>query len=110
MAALCDMCNFEVNPKEDATFLDAIFSGVNLMIFLNNARHIRCSPSRAQYIVHPDFGEPVVDDRERYDKRKKPPERVRDRELKMTGAWCLLQSPIEDVTIHLTDVPPDILD
>ena len=98
MATLCDVCNLEVNPKEDATFLDAIFSGVNLTIFLNTARHIRCSPSRVQYIVHPDFGEKVVDDRESYDKRKKPAEIVRDHELKMTGAWCLLQSPIDYLT------------
>ena len=37
-------------------------------------KHIRCSPSRAQRIVHPDFP-PVVDDREGFDQRLWPEDR-----------------------------------
>ena len=52
-------------------------------------KHIRCSPSRAQRIVHPDFP-PVVDERPRYDIRRDDGMRKKYRKL-YTEAWVRLQ-------------------
>ena len=53
--------------------------------------HIRCSPSRAQFIMHPAFGEPAVDTRPEYDKRLQAQWRVQHTEEKTTKAWMSLQ-------------------
>ena len=54
-------------------------------------KHIRCSPSRAQRIVHPDFP-PVVDDREGFDQRLWPEDRREKFRVLYTEAWVRLQS------------------
>ena len=63
------MCNFNVCgeeclPFEDATLVDSFLNGCPMLLFFNLSKHIRCSPSRAQYIL-----DGVVDDRPAYDKR-----------------------------------------
>lgn len=64
----CDKCKQEMSPREDAVRISAIAWNEPMTLLFAGARHIRCSPSRAQHIVHPDF-EPVVDDRPAFDKR-----------------------------------------
>ena len=83
----CDKCGKEVEPKDDAVLIYAALTG-NLFDVLAEARHIRCSPSRAQYIVHEDFPE-VVDNRPQHDKRLKDPKDVKADELLWTQAWLI---------------------
>lgn len=58
-------------------------------------RCIRCSPSRAQHIVHPDF-KPVVDDRPQFDKRNPEvfptEEKVKEFEKRWTLGWLVCQN------------------
>tara|TARA_B100001964_G_scaffold158379_1_gene173946 strand:- start:802 stop:1125 length:324 start_codon:yes stop_codon:yes gene_type:complete len=57
-------------------------------------KHIRCSPSRAQRIVHPDFP-PVVDERPQFDWRRDDgpwdPEMRKKYKKLYTEAWVRLQ-------------------
>ena len=60
--------------------------------FVLKDKHIRCSPSRAQRIIHPDYPQ-VIDDRPAFDIRlwDKP---KRDKWVKVyTDAWVRLQKP-----------------
>jgi hypothetical protein len=85
----CDKCGESVQSNEDVTWLEAI-AKKNNSVLLNHARHILCSPSRAQYIVHDDY-EKSHDYREDYDKRLKPKETVERLEKLWTDAWVELQ-------------------
>lgn len=86
----CDKCGHPVAQHEDATWLDAIANDNPVVVLFSQARHIRCSPSRAQFIVHPAF-EPVVDDRPEYDKRLLAPKDAHHLEAHYTQAWIQLQ-------------------
>ena len=85
----CDKCGESVQSSEDVTWLEAIAKNNN-SIMLHHARHILCSPSRAQYVVHDDF-EKSHDYREDYDKRLKPKKTVDRLEKMWTEAWVQLQ-------------------
>jgi hypothetical protein len=91
MHVVCDICDCHVLHTEDSTVLDAIAYGSAVTVFINNPRHIRCSPSRAQYIMHDDF-EAIVDDRQAFDKRLLPEEMRVKRENIYTDAWVKLQA------------------
>lgn len=86
----CDKCGQPVLPREDAVILDAIQYGEPLLMLFNQPRHITCSPSRAQYVCHPDFP-PVVDKRKQYDKRLVAEDVRYLRELDATTAWDKMQ-------------------
>ena len=92
----CDVCDQEVSKGEDATWLDGIRTGENLSVLVNHARHIKCSPSSAQYIIAPEFGLPVVDERPEYDKRLRDPSEVEELEREFTNAWYELQENIKE--------------
>lgn len=65
MNDLCDKCNLPVDPKDDIVRMmvtGGLLNGINLIFF--KPRHIRCSPSRAQYIF-----DDVIDYRPEFDKR-----------------------------------------
>jgi hypothetical protein len=90
-----------MSAREDAVRVSAIAWNEPETLLFAGARHIRCSPSRAQHIVHPDF-EPVVDDRYIFDKRlwtdpdhpvclKHGPDYVKECERRYTEAWVQLQ-------------------
>jgi len=71
-------------------------------------KHIRCSPSRAQRIVHPDFP-PVVDDREAFDQRLWTTDKREKFRVTYTEAWVRLQSkynPNWPPNKNLIDKPP----
>jgi len=91
----CDMCGEIVSHKEDATVLEALVYKRPSTIFLASARHIRCSPSRAQYIVHEKF-DSIIDHREAYDKRCLPAPMREAGETLWTAAWEKLQEDRED--------------
>mgnify|MGYP003645158130 CR=1 FL=1 len=88
---MCDVCEKKVEYKDDASVIEAIAYDKPAAAFISNPRHINCSPSRAQYIVHEDFG-PIVDERESYDKRLLPEAMRRKREQLYTDAFVILQN------------------
>lgn len=88
---ICDACKKEVSHTEDATVLESIAFKSPAMVFTNSPRHIRCSPSRAQYIMHENF-EPVVDNRASWDKRILPENMRETREKIWTDAWVELMT------------------
>ena len=56
-------------------------------------KHISCSPSRAQYIVHERFS-PVEDSREQFDKRLKSDKIREELTNEYTSAWIRLQEKL----------------
>ena len=90
----CDMCGEPVDAKDDATMLEAIAYDKAFLVFGAKRRHILCSPSRAQYIVHEDFVE-MVDGRQAFDKRCLPAPMRKSREALWTSAWEILQKDEE---------------
>jgi len=87
----CDKCHKPVAKAESAFLLSYVAHGGNPITFIAyNDRHITCSPSRAQYIVHPSFM-PVVDIRPDYDKRLRDPQSRFNREQEYTTAWIEIQ-------------------
>ena len=89
MSLDCDVCGDVVAPKEDATWLESIVNKRPSFVLFSGARHICCSPSRAQYVVHDQFV-PVEDSREAYDKRLLPEYMRTRKEKKWTNAWVEL--------------------
>ena len=86
----CDVCGEGVQPKEDATHLESIVFK-SAVVLISNPRHILCSPSRGQYVVHEDFEE-VLEHREAYSKWTLPDKMRIKREKKWTDAWVRLQN------------------
>ena len=102
----CDKCKKEMTAREDAVRISAIAWNEPMTLLFAGARHIRCSPSRAQHIVLPDF-EPVVDERPLFDKRlwDDPESRVyqergsgyrKECERRYTDAWVQLQDECDE--------------
>ena len=87
----CDVCGLPVNRKDDATMLESLVYDRSALVMFSNPRHIQCSPSRAQYIVHENFAE-MIDSRQSFDKRCLPEEMRRTREVRWTSAWETLQN------------------
>ena len=103
----CDKCGESVERNEDVTWLESIAKNDN-SILLYHARHINCSPSRAQYIVHDDFEPYGYDYRKEYNKRNQPKETVERLEKMWTDAWVQLQvetnvSDFEGVSFKIWD-------
>ncbi len=64
----CDKCHQEVLPRDDVTLVEGIAAKSAGIALGSVPRHIRCSPSRGQYIK----GLGIVDNRPEYDKRLLP--------------------------------------
>lgn len=86
----CNVCEKEVKPYNSAVHLEAEVMKQAVLVFLSSPRHIRCSPSRAQYIVHPQFQPPVIDNRAQFDKLLLAPEERQRIETAVTNAWLVL--------------------
>jgi hypothetical protein len=102
----CYQCKKEVHSWNDATILHAIAWNEPLFILLKQAKCLRCSPSRSQHIIHPQF-EPVVDDRPEFDKRlwndpegrtykEHGPTFIEECTMRYTGAWVVMQEKYKD--------------
>ena len=86
----CDTCGRPVVHKDDITVVAGIaFKSPSTALF-HAPRHILCSPSRAQVIVHRLFA-PVIDTRPQYDKRLMEDEDRLQMEKTWTDAWVKLQ-------------------
>jgi hypothetical protein len=66
----CDKCGKSVSYKDDAVVLDSLYYAAPIWSFFACSRHIKCSPSRNQFILIKPFG--VPDSRPKYDKRNLP--------------------------------------
>ena len=92
----CDKCDCEVTTQNCAITMHCIAWDEPYFGLLAHRRCIRCSPSRAQHIVHPDF-KPVTDDRPQFDKRNSEAfpteEKVKEFEKRWTAAWLICQQP-----------------
>ena len=84
----CDKCNLPVEKKDSATWLSVMVGEMPAFgLFLCADRHIKCSPSRAQYIR----GFDIVDKRPAYNKLEKDAGFVSMMEQKYTEAYEKLQ-------------------
>jgi len=93
----CEVCGEVIRGKWDSQVYLGMETGEldkgGLHRWLIYDKHIKCSPSRAQRIIHPDFP-PVVDNRPQYDMRRGLRWTNEDREkwIKVyTEAWVKLQ-------------------
>ena len=93
----CHRCDCEVTTSNCAMTMDSIAWDQPMAwnaLFADRVC-IRCSPSRAQHIVHPDF-EPVADDRQQFDKRNPDvfptKEKLDEWEKRWTLAWLVCQN------------------
>lgn len=87
----CDVCGSPVEKLDSATQLSVEageMPAFGLMVYSD--RHIRCSPSRAQYITQ--LEPPVVDERPEYDKRLKPQEYVSRMTSLFSNAYARIQN------------------
>ena len=77
---LCEVCGHEVEQiVESDLYLRFILGLVDPEILhIAAERHLRCNPTLAQYIVHPEFAPLYVDGD--FDKRQLDPEFVATRE------------------------------
>ena len=95
ISGTCDKCGETVDYNEDATVLESVVYNTPGSILINSPRHLLCSPSRSQFIVHEDFEE-TIDERESWDKRCLPTPMRKSRESLWTSAWELLQRENSD--------------
>lgn len=87
----CTVCGKPIENHESAVALDVEAGFLKTFAhFALRDKHILCSPSRAQHIVHPDFP-PVVDDRETFNKWLWSEEERQKYQTRYTNAWLRLQ-------------------
>lgn len=80
---ICIKCGLPVEEKEDLSFLIADMENKPAIIMMLYPQHIKCSPSRAQYIL--DLN--VYDDRPEYNKLLMDIDFVLEQEEKWTNAY-----------------------
>ena len=93
----CYVCDKQVEKHESALRL-AVLAGefapkvtlANLKFFGYAEKHIACSPSRAQHIVHSEFP-PVKDERVQYNKDFWDRSECSKYQSLYTNAWVVLQ-------------------
>lgn len=93
----CYVCNKQVEKHESALRLGVLAGEFPSKVTLNNLKflgyadkHIACSPSRAQHIVHPEFP-PVKDERVQYNKDFWDRSECSKYQSLYTNAWVVLQ-------------------
>lgn len=94
----CEVCNKPIKGKWDSQVYLGMETGeldkggINRWLIYD--KHIKCSPSRAQRIIHPAFP-PVVDSRSQFDMRRGDnvwTNEMREKWIKVyTEAWVKLQ-------------------
>jgi len=91
---ICSVCGTPVDKSDSAIELGVEtgeLSGDKPNRFVMHDKHIRCSPSRAQRIVHPRFP-PVIDERPAFDIRLWKDAEKREFFIKLyTEAWVRVQ-------------------
>jgi len=94
----CEVCGEVIRGKWDSQVYLGMETGEldksGIHRWLIYDKHIKCSPSRAQRIIHPDFP-PVVDNRPQFDWRRGDNSWTNERREEFrelyTNAWVALQ-------------------
>lgn len=87
----CDKCGKPVHPKDDSVLMEHHITGNDFILAVGGARHIKCSPSRAQYVIVD--GKPLaVDNRPEYDKLNRDAGLVYEQECLWTSAYKFIQN------------------
>ena len=94
---VCYVCHQPVEMKDNAVFIEALLTGDMDMIGDTDPQHVRCTPSRAQYVTDPAFGEPVVCEGGQ-DKRRLSATIRQAREVQYTAVWQKVQAMAQDAT------------
>ncbi len=91
VTTVCDRCKKHVALTDDVIELQSIIQNDQHLPFtIKKCRHIRCSPSSAQWIIHPDF-DLITDSRPKYNKKQYPLEQQKTFEKQYTNAWLELK-------------------
>jgi hypothetical protein len=103
----CDVCQLDVEAIVDSDlYLRYILGEIPMeQLHLHPERHIRCNPSVAQYIVHPDFSEVICEGM--FSKSNFDREYVLEQEARVTRAWKRLQE-IPSLGLTLIEYPLSI--
>ena len=87
----CHRCNAHFDPWESLLEFAVLTGELQPYYkFFHKDCHIRCSPSRAQHIIHDKFPA-IVDDRLAFDRRLWEDRRRRKQQRIYTKAWVKLQ-------------------
>ena len=102
---LCDVCGGDVEHIwESDLYLRYVIGLLDPeTLHTTRERHIRCSPTRAQFIVDPDFPPVVVEGD--FDKRHLDPAFVREQERLLTRGWKRLKELEHIEGLSLLDYP-----
>ena len=102
---LCDICGGDVEHIwESDLYLRFVIGQVDPeTLHTTRERHIRCSPTLAQFIVDPEF-EPLFVDGP-FDKRQLDPAYVREQERLITRGWNRLKELAHQEGVSLLDYP-----
>jgi len=102
---LCDVCGLDVEHIwESDLYLRYVIGLLDPeTLHTTRERHIRCNPTRAQFIVDPDF-EPVVVEGD-FDKRQLDPVFVREQERLVTRGWKRLKELAHIDGLSLLEYP-----
>lgn len=101
---LCEVCGQEVAQLTDSDLYLRYVVGMldPEVLHTTPERHLRCNPNLAQFIVHTDFAEIVVDGD--FDKRNLDPEFVQERERLITRGWQRLHE-LQGQELPITEYP-----
>ena len=102
---LCEVCGDDVEQIwESDLYLRYVIGQVDPeTLHTSRERHIRCSPTLAQFIADPDF-EPVVVEGD-FDKRRLDPKFVREQERLVTRGWKRLKELAHLEGVSLLEYP-----
>ena len=106
---LCDVCGKEVEQIVDSDlYLRYVLGEVPPeRLHRERERHIRCNPSLAQFIRHPDF--PPVSCEGDFSKSFLDPDFVAEQEERVTRAWQRLQQ-LPHLGLPITEYPlPEVI-
>ena len=106
---LCDVCGADVAELTDSDLYLRYIVGLldPEVLHTTPARHIRCNPTLAQYIVADDFERVIVEGP--FDKRTLDPAHVRDQETLLTRGWRRLHEVVR-LGLPIIEYPlPEVL-
>jgi hypothetical protein len=102
---LCDVCGGDVERIDESDlYLRYVIGQLDPeTLHTTRERHIRCNPTRAQFIVAPDFPPIAVDGP--FDKRTLDADYVRKEERLITRGWKRLKELAHLEGVSLLDYP-----
>ncbi len=108
---ICSVCGNDVpNITESDLYLRYVIGQLDPeLLHTTPERHIRCNPTLAQFIVHPDFPPVILDDA--FSKSHLDPEFVRHQEDIVTRGWLRLVELYRQRDVSILELPlPEVLE